>query len=1157
MEHVKVKNQHLQLRSQLDELKAKYLKLSENEQHYKRLVEGAPDISYIYGTKTGAKYWSPQVEDILGISPSQLIEDPFAWFNAIHDEDKEKVKELFKSLKRNNSSFSIEYRIKDQKGNWRWLNDRTISVQKEKNEYIILGLAQDITNRKKIEQELKLSEELFRKAFVTSPDAININRLHDGLYISINNGFTNIMGYSETEVVGKTSLELNIWQHASDRQRLLELLIKEGHADNLEANFIAKNGEIKKGLMSATIIELGGEKNILSITRDISERESIHHALLKNQYYLEKAQDLGKIGTWEMDLLNENLFWTDETYIIFGIPVGTPLNLKRFLECVHPEDRDAVIKSWKAALQGEIYDIEHRIIRDNEIQWVREKADIEFDAKKKPIQAIGIVQDITERKNIEEALKESEEKYRLIVEHANDGIEITQDDKIIYSNARFANMLGYTQEEITNVSFCQIFSDDAKIYLNQRQKNRQQGKHVLNHYETTFLTKNNDVLNVEINYQIIEFKGKPATFAIIRDITESKEMEFELRKLSTAVEQSPSQIVITDLNGIFEYVNPKFTEITGYSQEDVEGECPRILKSCVLPLDMYKELWDTILSGKTWKGEFLNIKKNGEKYWENAAITPIVDKEGNPTHFLKVAEDITEWKNIEEALRQSEEKYRLLVENANDGIIISQEDQFIYTNARFAQIMGYNHDELNKISFKAIYTKQGIKDLYERNIKRINGEVLPNYYQTTFRKKNGVIIQVDVNYQIIYYKNKPATFAIIRDITKQKEAERALLLALEKAEESDRLKSAFLANMSHEIRTPMNGIMGFSKLLRKKDLSSDKRDMYLNIIDQSSQRMLNIINDLIDISKIESGQMKVDLKETNINDIIKYMFNFFEPECLAKNIKLKIKHPLMDDKAVIHTDQNKLEAILINLLKNAIKFTDKGSIECGYEENGHDLMFYVKDTGIGIPENKTASIFDRFVQADSSMSKPYEGAGLGLSISKAFVEMLGGNLEVSSEFQKGSTFFFSIPYSSIDHYTAKVSLHEPKKKKIQPSLKHGINILIAEDDEPSYMYLNILLAPYAKHVIRAKNGKEAVEMFEANPDIDLILMDIKMPVMDGYEATSKIRTLNTSVIIIAQTAYAFSDDREKIIKSGCNDYLPKPVREDKIAELIAKYFKKS
>ena len=499
----------------------------------------------------------------------------------------------------------------------------------------------------------------------------------------------------------------------------------------------------------------------------------------------------------------------------------------------------------------------------------------------------------------------------------------------------------------------------------------------------------------------------------------------------------------------------------------------------------------------------------------------------------------------------------MIVENANDGIIISQEDQFIYTNARFAQIMGYNHDELNKISFKAIYTKQGIKDLYDRNIKRINGEVLPNYYQTTFRKKNGVIIQVDVNYQIIYYKNKPATFAIIRDITKQKEAEQALILALEKAEESDRLKSAFLANMSHEIRTPMNGIMGFSKLLRKKDLSSDKRDMYLNIIDQSSQRMLNIINDLIDISKIESGQMKVDLKETNINDIIEFIFNFFEPECQAKDITLKIKHPLTDDKAIITTDQNKLEAILINLLKNAIKFTDKGRIECGYELKDNNLTFYVQDTGVGIPEGKTVTIFDRFVQADSSMSKPYEGAGLGLSISKAYVEMLGGDLQVTSVIKKGSKFFFTIPYSTIDNFKAKALLQEPKKKNKPVSLTNGINILIAEDDEPSYMYLNILLSPYAKNVMRAKNGKEAVEMFEANPDIDLILMDIKMPVMDGYEATNKIRTFNTSVIIIAQTAYAFSDDREKIIKSGCNDYLPKPVREDNIAELIAKYFKKS
>ena len=1125
------------MKKSLKEISEAYNYLKESEGHYKRLVERAPDISYIFGTKTGAKFWSPQVETILGISSSTLLKDPFAWFNAIHPDDLKRVKKLFKSLNKN-KTFSIEYRIKDKFGKWHWLNDRTISVKKTNGEYLIEGLAQDITEKKSIEEKPKSSEEIFRKAFITSPDSININRLEDGLYVRINKGFTKIMGYKEEDVIGKTSFELNIWQNEEDRNRLVDILKKSGQAENLEATFIDKNGSLVYGLMSAVKIDLEGIPHILSITRDITERNKLNKKILKNQFYLEKAQELGQIGTWEMDLIDNGLSWTDECYHIFGIPLKSPMNLVKFITTLHPEDKDNVLEKWNIALKNGDYDIEHRIIANNSVKWVREKANILFDKSGKAITAIGFVQDIThrklqesitkekqrllnrvesiskiggweidllnknkaywtkgvydiieknydepapglkehldyylpeyrimikqkfdklintgqtihfeaplitdknakkwckiigeasftkgkvtklsgtfqdisEKKDFEEALRNSEEKYRLIVERANDGIEISQNDKIIYSNKRFAEILGYSSDELKDIYFENIFSDKSKEELMKRKILREKGVSLPNQYEARFIRKDRKLINVSVNYQIIDFNNKPATFAIIRDITSSKQMEKDLRKLSTAVEQSPSVIAITDIEGKLEYVNPKFIELTGYQIDEVIGETPRILKSGVLPEAIYKELWNTILSGNTWRGEFHNKKKNGEMYWENAAITPVIDSDGKTIHFLKVAEDITEWKEIENALRLSEEKYRLIVENANDGIIISQKDQFIYSNNRFAQMLGYKVDELSNISFKEIYTKEATKSLYQRHEKRKNGEVVPPHYETTFKKKNGEIIIVDVNYQIIEFQNEEATFAIIRDITDQKYADAALKDALKKAKESDHLKSAFLANMSHEIRTPMNGIMGFARLLRKKDLSGEKQEKYLDIIEKSSERMLNIINDLIDISKIESGQMEIHPQNFNINEMITFIQNFFEPECTSKGIELISSSPLAPDNAIIVSDKDKLEAILINLLKNSIKFTHHGHIKFGYEQIDNTLIYYVEDTGIGIPKNKQKQIFDRFVQADSSMAKPYEGAGLGLSISKAFVEMLGGTLELNSKVDVGSRFYFSIPH---------------------------------------------------------------------------------------------------------------------------------------------------
>ncbi|MEI7424457.1 MAG: ATP-binding protein [Prolixibacteraceae bacterium] len=381
-----------------------------------------------------------------------------------------------------------------------------------------------------------------------------------------------------------------------------------------------------------------------------------------------------------------------------------------------------------------------------------------------------------------------------------------------------------------------------------------------------------------------------------------------------------------------------------------------------------------------------------------------------------------------------------------------------------------------------------------------------------------------------------------------------LLEAKDKAEESDRLKTAFLSNMSHEIRTPMNGILGFSALLKEPRLNGELQQEYIRIIEKSGARMLNIINDIVDISKIEAGLMKLKIEKFNINELIEYIYTFFKPETEVKGIKITYQNLLPVKEAIISSDYEKLYAILSNLVKNAIKYTEKGEIELGYLKKDETLEIFVKDTGIGIPKDRQAAIFERFIQADISDKMARQGAGLGLSISKAYVEMLGGKIWLESEEGIGSTFFFTLPNTfgpDERKVVGKIIPAQEEKNQIKK-----LKILIAEDDETSEMLLSILTKDYSRELLQTSNALEAIEICHNNPDIDLILMDINMPEIGGYEATRQIRQFNQEVIIIAQTAYGLFGDREKSIRAGCDDYISKPIKSEDLKALIMKYFKK-
>ncbi len=379
-----------------------------------------------------------------------------------------------------------------------------------------------------------------------------------------------------------------------------------------------------------------------------------------------------------------------------------------------------------------------------------------------------------------------------------------------------------------------------------------------------------------------------------------------------------------------------------------------------------------------------------------------------------------------------------------------------------------------------------------------------------------------------------------------KKTNKELVLAKEQAEESEQLKSAFLANMSHEIRTPMNGILGFTELLSEPQLSGKEKQNYIAIIKKSGQRMLDTINDIIDISKIHAKQVQINYSLINLQDELNTLFEFFKPEADSKKLQFTFDVQIPPGCEKVSTDQNKLYSILSNLIKNAIKYTEKGSIKINAVLEEKVFSFSVKDTGIGIPANRLSAIFQRFVQADLSDVRALEGAGLGLAITQSYAEMLGGEILVKSTVGKGTEFTVKLPFLMQPNDEAQ----SPHRQKNNNNTSKKLKILIAEDDDISYIHLELLLKEQAVQVYRAKNGEEAIHMVKNNPKIDLVLMDIKMPGTNGIEATKQIRLFNKQLPIIGQSAYALSGDKAKALSAGCNGYITKPIDKEQLIKLI-------
>jgi PAS domain S-box-containing protein len=781
-------------------------------------------------------------------------------------------------------------------------------------------------------------------------------------------------------------------------------------------------------------------------------------------------------------------------------------------------------------------------------------------------------QELVERKQAEEALQVSEERYKRITSALTDYLYTVKvkDGKAIETthNDACLSISGYSSDEFNADPYLWInmVVPEEREFVASRFLKILEGVD-LPAFEHRIVCKNgkkrwiSDTAIPRYNEKgiMVSYDG------VIKDITERKLTDDKLRtseaKFRAVAELSPIAIYASsgsDQKGI--YVNETFYKIFGFSMDDVPTLGHLWIKA--FPDEKYRQ---QVMDQWTYNIEQADKNNTDVEVLEcvcackdgSEKIIAWVSKTIGD-EFWAFGYDFTERKQAEELLilakekaEISEAKFKGLYSRVADAIFIYNPDDFeiLEANEATAKIYGYDLDELIGMSCLKFSAEVEKSKIVAEEIKQ-SGEAVVNVRH--HKKKDGTDIFVQLNGYKIIANEQELMFTVCHDITNIKLTEQELIKAKEHAEESDRLKTVFLQNMSHEIRTPMNAIMGFSEMLVKNYNNKPKLEKFTGIITQRCADLLDIINDLLDIAKIESGQLPVSIEKCNLNVLFAELTLFFtEHQKRVGKQQIKFSLQVQGDTSNIFmaTDKGKLKQIFINLISNAFKFTEAGTIEggCKFDTNSN-LIFYVSDTGIGIQPDKQKMIFDRFAQVEQSPNRLYGGTGLGLSIVKGLIGLLGGEMFLESQFAKGSTFSFTIPYKEISESPNESLVHEePAEYKFSNK-----TILIVEDDLYNADYLKEILTEIGLNTLHAEFGKKAIEISISQP-VDLVLMDIRLPDIDGYEATKQIRQHKPNLKIIAQTAYASHVDKQKAIDAGCNDYISKPTKPEALLSLINKH----
>ncbi|MBI9052395.1 MAG: PAS domain S-box protein [Bacteroidales bacterium] len=924
---------------------------------------------------------------------------------------------------------------------------------------------------------------------------------------------------------------------------------------------------------------------LMQTNQDLIEAKEIAES---SEKYLEKI--INNIGdpVFVKDEQSRLLHVNEAFCNIFGLSKNDVIG-KTLAEDVTAEERESFLKIDKQVLKDgrENINVETLTVRNGESRIISTKK-TRFTDKNNNKFLVGVIRDITQLKeqekeiiNAKEKVEESETRFKALHNASFGGIAIHDKGQIVDCNQGLSDISGYTYEELIGTDGLLLIAEGSREMVMNNIVSEYEKP-----YEALGVRKNGKEYPLRLEGKMIPYKGKGMRVVEFRDISEQKKAEKAVqeseKKLRDLVNNLDAGVVVHSTDTKILSNNPRASELLGLSQDQLMGKTAidpywKFVdeNNNPIPLDEYPV--NKVLSTKNVISNILvGVLRpvNKDKVWLLVNGFPSIDKHGGINEVVISFVDITKRKKAEDKLKISLEKEQTqanIVRTTPVAIAFGYPDgRLDNCNNAFTELTGYSEKELKSINWNDVLTPEKWKKIEEEELGKLTPDNNFIRYEKEYIHKSGSVIPIELAVNAKYdEKNNLIHFVgFITNITERKlseiglanqneeyqsineelrQANEELILAKDQAEESDRLKSAFLANMSHEIRTPMNGIIGFAKLLQKHELTKDKLENYISIIVGSSNQLLSIVNDILDISTIETGQIDLYEEEVNLNETLEEIQSFFELKAEEKGIKLKLMPELENIDSNIFTDDSKLKQILFNLIGNALKFTHQGSIDFGYNIAEDKIKFFVKDTGIGISLKDQKNIFSRFHKVEHKSEELYGGTGLGLAICKGLVERIGGEIWVDSKLGEGSSFFITLPYRKAKAIKDSFKIKEEDVEFLK------FKILIVEDELVNADFLKEVLSLRNISYIHVSDGESAVRECLTNNSIDLVLMDIKLPKMSGYEATKKIKEKKPNLPIIAQTAYAMKSDEIEALNAGCDGYISKPIVEENLLKLISKF----
>lgn len=1000
---------------------------------FRKFFEQSPAIMYVFDPQTlEMQEVNPAAVSFFGWSKEEFLEKKIDEISLLSPEALQRA--IDNVLNKKQSHFEFQQRLANGSLCDVEVDNTIITLNGKK---MIYAIVHDISDRVAYQAELLKSkkraeenEERFRLLSGLTNEGILIHE--NGIIMDTNLSFANMIAYSSDELKGRNIAE---FIYPEDSERVREH-IQKAIPDTYMIRIVCKDGKILPVEVQVRNLIFRGRKRRVAAFRDISERirnEKERRESEKKFRSVFEAANVAKSITDIDGIMHPNLAYCD----MLGYPRQELYNMhwKDFT----PKEDYAITENVIAMLLNGKKD-SHRytkrfIHKNGSIVWGDLSVTLMRDEKGEPAYFITTCINITERMNVLAALRESEERYRTFINASEDMVYLKDAElKYLFINNANAEFLGKKPEDIIGKSDRDLMMpENAKACRLSDLEAIRRGKITVS--EEVSGNRLYETRKFPVNFR----DGTTGVGAFIRDISEQRETEKKIREASENWNRTFNAItdgifIVDEKNRILQS-NESFKDIVRKPEESlVSFSCYSVVHGS----KYYVKDCPFLKMKESGKREISEMKINGT--WYEILVDPVFDAEGKFSGAVHIMSNIDARKKAGQRLQESEQRYRsMFYGNKSVMLMIDPESlQIVDANDAALEFYGYSRKEIisMKINKINILTEQEIR---KEMLKAEKGR--KNFFTFRHRLSNGEIKDVDVYSGRLNVSGKNFLYSIIHDVSRQHQAEeqikkqnkalqelnarlkvslahisqtsRELKIAKEKAEESDRLKSAFLANMSHEIRTPMNGILGFVDLLQRPGLSLDQERKYLNIVSKSSHRLLNTINDIIEISHIESGQMPLQIESIEPKRLVEELTEFFRPEAEKKGLEMRIKISASAGKIRVDSDKGKLESILSNLIKNAIKFTNEGYVMVALESAKDTFKLYVEDTGIGIAPDRQKAIFDRFVQADFALSRPYEGSGLGLSIVKAYCEMLQGKIYIKSEAGKGTRISLTFPVRQV------------------------------------------------------------------------------------------------------------------------------------------------